>query len=116
VLISTTPHIFFLTLTIHITATHIGCRLTKLIFEDFYLTEKGGKKRDRKITKELTERENEILELVAQGIGNREISERLFISVRTAETHKTHVLDKLGLKNAAELIKYAIKHNIISIE
>ncbi len=90
--------------------------ITKLIFEDFYLTEKGGKKRDRKTTNELTERENEILELVAQGIGNKEISERLFISVRTVETHKTHILDKLGLKNATELIKYAIKHNIISIE
>jgi len=90
--------------------------ITKLIFEDFYLTEKGGKKRDHQITKELTERENEILELVAQGIGNKEISERLFISVRTVETHKTHILDKLGLKNATELIKYAIKHNIISMD
>jgi len=90
--------------------------ITKLIFEDYYLTERGEKKRDRKTTKELTERENEILELVAQGFGNKEIGERLFISVRTVETHKTHILDKLGLKNAAELIKYAIKHNIISIE
>jgi DNA-binding NarL/FixJ family response regulator len=90
--------------------------ITKLIFEDYFLTEKGEKKRDRKTTKELTERENEILELVAQGIGNKEISDRLFISVRTVETHKTHILDKLGLKNAAELVRYAIKHNIISIE
>src|SRR5882672_11114282 len=82
--------------------------ITKLIFEDYYLTEKGEKKRDRKTTKELTERENEILELVAQGIGNKEIAERLFISVRTVEAHKTHILDKLGLKNTSELIKYAI--------
>ena len=89
--------------------------IAKLIFEDYYLAEKGEKKRDRKITKELSERENEVLELVAQGIGNKEISERLFISVRTVEAHKTHILDKLGLKNASELIRYAIKHNIISI-
>ena len=64
----------------------------------------------------MTEREKEILELVAEGIGNKEIGERLFVSVRTVETHKTHILDKLGLKNTAELIKYAIKHNIISID
>ena len=90
--------------------------ITKLIFEDYYLGEKGEKKRERKISEGLTQRENEILELVAEGIGNKEIGERLFISVRTVETHKTHILDKLGLKNTAELIRYAIKHNIISID
>jgi DNA-binding NarL/FixJ family response regulator len=90
--------------------------ITKLIFEDYYLGAKGGKKREHKITEGLTDRENEILALVAEGVGNKEIGERLFISVRTVETHKTHILDKLGLKNTAELIKYAIKHNIISID
>jgi len=90
--------------------------ITKLIFEDFYLNEKSGRKRERKITEGLTRRENEILEMVAQGIGNKEIAERLFISVKTVETHKAHILDKLGLKNTAELIKYAIKNNIIALE
>jgi DNA-binding NarL/FixJ family response regulator len=90
--------------------------ITKLIFEDFYEHEKSGKKRDRKITEGLTKRESEILQLVAEGIGNKEIGERLFISVKTVETHKTHILDKLGLKNNTELIKYAIKNNIISID
>jgi len=90
--------------------------ITKLIFEDFYLSEKGEKKRERKINQDLTNRESEVLELVAQGIGNKDIGERLFISVKTVETHKMHILDKLGLKNTAELIKYAIKHNIISID
>ncbi|MBI3220044.1 MAG: response regulator transcription factor [Bacteroidetes bacterium] len=90
--------------------------ITKLIFEDFYLKEKGEKKHERKFTESLTQRESEILELVAKGIGNKDIAESLFISVRTVETHKTHILDKLGLKNTAELIKYAIKHQIISID
>jgi DNA-binding NarL/FixJ family response regulator len=90
--------------------------ITKLIFEDFYEHEKSGKKRDRKITEGLTKRESEILQLVAEGIGNKEVGERLFISVKTVETHKTHILDKLGLKNNTELIKYAIKNNIISID
>jgi DNA-binding NarL/FixJ family response regulator len=90
--------------------------ITTLVFEDFYLKEKTGKKRDRKITEGLTKRESEVLELVAQGIGNKEIGERLFISVKTVETHKSHILDKLGLKNTAELIRYAIKNNIISLD
>ncbi len=90
--------------------------ITKLIFEDYFLAEKGQKKREHKITEGLTDRESEVLALVAEGVGNKEIAERLFISVRTVETHKTHILDKLGLKNTAELIKYAIKHNIITID
>lgn len=90
--------------------------ITTLIFEDFYTKEKTGKKRDRKITEGLTKRESEVLELVAQGVGNKEIGDRLFISVKTVETHKSHILDKLGLKNTSELIRYAIKNNIISLD
>lgn len=90
--------------------------ITTLIFEDFYTKEKTGKKRDRKITEGLTKRESEVLELVAQGIGNKEIGDRLFISVKTVETHKSHILDKLGLKNTSELIRYAIKNNIITLD
>lgn len=89
--------------------------ITKLVFEDFYLHEKTGKKHIHKVTEGLTKRESEVLELVAEGIGNREIGDRLFISVKTVETHKMHILDKLGLKNTTELVKYAIKNNIISI-
>lgn len=90
--------------------------ITILIFEDFYSKEKSGKKQERKITEGLTKRKNEVLERVAQGISNREIGERLFISVKTVETHKGHILDKPGLKNTSELIRYAIKNNIISID
>jgi DNA-binding NarL/FixJ family response regulator len=89
--------------------------ITKLVFEDFYLQEKTGKKRIHKVNDGLTKRESEVLELVAEGISNREIGDRLFISVKTVETHKMHILDKLGLKNTTELVKYAIKNNIISI-
>ena len=77
--------------------------------------EKTGKKHIHKVTDGLTKRESEVLELVAEGIGNREIGDRLFISVKTVETHKMHILDKLGLKNTTELVKYAIKNNIISL-
>jgi DNA-binding NarL/FixJ family response regulator len=90
--------------------------ITNLIFEDFYKGEKGGKKRERKVTEGLTKRENEILELISSGKTNQEVADTLFISTKTVETHKANILEKLGLKNTAELVKYAIKHNIISLD
>lgn len=88
--------------------------IMKLVFEDFY-----SHKRQKKVAKlpdELTKRESEILGLVANGKTNKEVAEMLFISIKTVETHKTHILDKLGLKNTTELIKYAIKNKIILVE
>ncbi|MEB3222030.1 MAG: response regulator transcription factor [Candidatus Sericytochromatia bacterium] len=62
----------------------------------------------------LTPREREILGLVARGMTNQEIAEDLVISVRTVETHRAHVMDKLGFKNRAELVSYAIRRGILS--
>lgn len=63
----------------------------------------------------LSKRELEILKLVAEGYSNKEISERLFISIRTVETHKTHILNKLNLKSTVDLVKYAIRMKIINL-
>jgi DNA-binding NarL/FixJ family response regulator len=89
--------------------------IMKLVFEDFYSHQKL-KTPTKKLPDDLTKREFEILGLVASGKTNKELAEFLFISVKTVETHKTHILEKLGLKNTTELIKYAIKNKIISIE
>lgn len=89
--------------------------IMKLVFEDFYSHEKL-KGPDKKLPNELTKREYEILGLVASGKTNKELAEVLFISVKTVETHKTNILEKLGLRNTTELVKYAIKNNIISID
>lgn len=88
--------------------------IKKLIFEDFYSAEKLKNPR-KTLPNQLTKRENEVLALVASGKANKEIAEQLFISVKTVETHKTHILIKLGLNNNSELIRYAVKNNIISI-
>jgi DNA-binding NarL/FixJ family response regulator len=90
--------------------------ITNLIFEDFYKAEKEGPKRGRKVMLDLTKREHEVLELVATGKSNQEVADDLFISIKTVETHKTNILEKLGLKNTAELVKYAIKNNIITLD
>ncbi len=89
--------------------------IMKLVFEDFYQAEKAKTTRTR-LPNELTNREYEVLTLVASGKSNKEVAEQLFISVKTVETHKTNILEKLGLKNTPELVKYAIKHKIISVE
>jgi DNA-binding NarL/FixJ family response regulator len=88
--------------------------IKKLIFEDFYSVEKL-KNPKRTLPNQLTKREMEVLALVASGKSNKEIAEVLFISVKTVETHKTHILIKLGLNNNSELIRYAVKNNIITI-
>lgn len=63
----------------------------------------------------LSKRELEILKLFAEGKSNKEIADLLFISCRTVESHKNHIMQKLELKSTVELIKFAIKNNIIEI-
>ncbi len=61
----------------------------------------------------LSSRERQVLQLVASGQSNPLIAERLRISVRTVEVHRRNIMDKLGVKNAAALIKFAVEHNLI---
>ncbi|MDI3526797.1 MAG: two-component system, NarL family, response regulator NreC [Tenuifilum sp.] len=65
--------------------------------------------------KKLTPREMEILKMVAQGYSNQLIAEKLFISVRTVESHKNHIMQKLELTTVVDLVKYAIKNKIIDL-
>lgn len=60
----------------------------------------------------LTRREREVLHLAAEGLGNPEIGRRLGISPRTAETHRAHVMEKLGLRTKPELIAWAVKRGL----
>ncbi len=61
----------------------------------------------------LTDREGEILELIALGHTNAEIAEKLFLSIRTVETHRSHIQSKLGLSGRSELVRYALDQGII---
>jgi len=61
----------------------------------------------------LSDREREVLRLLALGHTNQEIAELLFISVRTAETHRAHIMQKLGLSTRAELVHYALEHGLL---
>jgi len=63
----------------------------------------------------LTKREIEVLSLVAQGLTNTEIADKLFISKRTVDGHKANLIQKTGSKNVVDLLIYAIKNNIVKI-
>ena len=62
---------------------------------------------------DLSEREAEVLRLIALGHTNTEIGERLFLSVRTVETHRAHIQQKLGRSTRAELVRYALDHGLL---
>lgn len=63
----------------------------------------------------LSRREIEVLKLFANGFSNKEISDKLFISMRTVETHKTNMINKLNLRSYVDLIKLAIRNNLSEI-
>ncbi len=67
------------------------------------------------VSKTLTKRETEIVKLVSEGFINKEIADQLNISIRTVDAHKSNIMQKLQLKSNVEMVKYAIKHGIVSI-
>jgi DNA-binding NarL/FixJ family response regulator len=89
--------------------------ITNLVFEDFYNREVSARQTKQHFQlRELSKREMEVLQLVASGKSDKEVADQLFISTKTVNTHKMHILDKLGLKNTAELVRYAIKNELIA--
>ncbi len=91
---------------------YLSNKITEVIIHDYLGKEEEIPNNDPK----LSERESEILKLFAEGKTSREISELLFVSVKTVSTHKQHILNKLELKTTTDLVKYALKKGIISLE
>ncbi|MEI6575608.1 MAG: response regulator transcription factor [Bacteroidota bacterium] len=73
------------------------------------------KNQEPKDKPDITAREIEILKLLAQGLQNQEIADKLFISVRTVESHKNHIMQKLEIKNNIELVKYLAREGFLEI-
>jgi DNA-binding NarL/FixJ family response regulator len=84
-------------------------------FTNHIKKEKELSEMNDKIRVKLTEREIEILKLIVEGKSNKEISELLFISQRTAEKHKSNILNKLDMNSVVDLVKFAIKNKLIEI-
>jgi DNA-binding NarL/FixJ family response regulator len=85
--------------------------VAQLMLDDYArrLTERGVADR----YDALSEREREVFQLVAEGRSSKEIAELLSVSPATIETHRTHVLQKLGLRNTAEVVLYAVRRGVI---
>ncbi len=63
----------------------------------------------------LTDREREVLQLIAEGNTNREVAKLLFISVKTVEAHRAHIMQKLNIHEIARLVKYAIQKGLVDL-
>lgn len=85
-------------------------RMTAEVIDAFKRSAETGQRRDKPL---LSDREKEIVQLVAQGFRNREIGEKLFISEQTVKNHLHNIFDKLGVSDRLELALYAIHHRLI---
>lgn len=97
--------------TVHAGGTYIHPKMATSLVREFIKHDKSGSSEDP--FELLSKRELEILPLIAKGYGNKEVAEKLFISVKTVEAHKAKIMDKLQLKNRPELVEYALRKKLL---
>ena len=85
-------------------------RMTAEVIDAFKKSAESGQRREKPL---LSDREKEVVRLVAQGFHNREIGEKLFISEQTVKNHLHNIFDKLGVSDRLELALYAIHHKLV---
>jgi len=89
---------------------YLDSHLAQNLVKSMYLAQKESKHSDSV----LTEREKEVLKLVALGYTNKEIGESLQVSVKTVETHKSRMMEKLRCRKRSDLVRFAIDHGYVS--
>lgn len=100
---------------VHAGGTFLYPSVAKALVHDYLnrVAEGGG---ERENYDGLTEREQEVLKLIADGLSNQEIADSLTISVKTVERHRANIMAKLNLHSRTELVKYAIRKGLIEVE
>lgn len=89
--------------------------LTKVLIDDLMGKETGGRGNERNdIAENLSPREEEVLRLVARGYTNQQIADQLVLSVKTVETYKARIMEKLKIKGRAQLVRYALEKGLLS--
>ncbi|MEW6164742.1 MAG: response regulator transcription factor [Pseudomonadota bacterium] len=91
-----------------------GLYITPAVAEKLALDMRRGDPEDVPPHTRLSDREYQIFHMIAAGDGVTEIADRLNLSVKTVSTHKTHLLEKMGCTSVAELVRYAIRHELIA--
>lgn len=92
---------------------YLSRRITNIVVEDYVQMAKSS---GSTVYTLLSAREREVLQLLAEGRNTKEIASHLNVSVKTVETHRKQVMDKLGLHTIAELTKYAIREGLTELE
>lgn len=89
---------------------YLGKYITNIVLNSYLKRSTGPEE-----TAQLSVREFEVLKLFGEGLTNQEIADQLFISIRTVESHKTNIMRKLNVRTTVDLVKFAIRNNIVEI-
>jgi two-component system response regulator NreC len=93
--------------------TYLSHEIAHVVVKDYV---QGGSKNDPSVFSVLSPREREVLQLMAEGKTNRQIAETLNVSLKTVETHRQQIMNKLEIHNIVELTKYAIREGLASLD
>jgi DNA-binding NarL/FixJ family response regulator len=91
--------------------SYFNSRVSSIVLDGFL----NGNTESIKNSQQLTPREREIVQLLAEGKSNKEVAVTLNLSVKTAETHRSNLMRKLGLHSVSELVIYAVRHHIVQV-
>ena len=89
--------------------------ISNVILKSYIKKAKSGTTEESSNENQLSKRELEVLRLFAEGFSNQEIADKLFISIRTVESHKNHIMQRLELKSSVDLVKFAIRNNMVNL-
>jgi two-component system response regulator NreC len=96
-------------------STFLSPSISQILISDF-VRRAEIQETDAEVLEILTPREREVLELIVRGLTNRQIAGRLHISIKTVETHRGNMMQKLDVHDRAGLVKFAIDHGVISVD
>lgn len=93
---------------------YLGKSITNIVLNSYLNRSKTGDNFQDDMA-QLSVREIEVLKLFGEGLTNQEIADKLFISIRTVESHKTNIMKKINLRTTVDLVKFAIRNNIVEV-
>lgn len=100
---------------VHRGGTFVDPGLANVLVQDV-LAKRGTKARSMRPVNILSDREQQVLKLVAQGYSSEQIAKRIFVGVKTVETYRARIADKLGLRTRSEVVRYAIRMGLLAAE
>ena len=95
---------------------YLSPRIANVVVDDYVRRSPGQAKGETSAFARLTPREREVLQLMAEGRATKEIALDLKVSIKTVETHRRQIMEKLGIHSVAELTKYAIREGLTSLD